>query len=309
VKVSIIVPTYNRCESLKSLLESLKGLWLPDAIKCEVVVIDNNSTDGTKSIIEDYLSLKEPKIRYIFEGKQGKSKALNAGIRQAEGDIIVFTDDDCIPASDWIICIANEFLNDPSISVLGGRVELYDKMDKPITICSFEDKTFLFSPTQLYFPPLIIGCNMAVRRKVFEEVGEFDPLLGPGTKSGAVAEDIDFLYRAYKKKFKILSTPKALVFHNHGRKTEAEVNAALRGYFIGRGAFYCKYLLRADLPILKMAFREVYSDVKTLTKGFILGKNFSHHKFRLRSLLFGVFSYLKSRAFGRVSENLFQISL
>jgi hypothetical protein len=85
-----------------------------------------------------------------------------------------------------------------------------------------------------------------------------------------------------------------LVFHKHGRKTQAQDHAVKRTYFIGRGAFYCKYLLEADAAILKMALEEIYSLVKTIAKGFILKREFPLHKILFRSLLLGGYYYFKA---------------
>ena len=294
MKISIIIATYNRCKDLKFLLESLKDLQLPDAIQCEVLVIDNNSTDCTKVVTESYLVSKYPKVRYIFEQRQGKSNALNTGIRQAEGDILVFTDDDCIPDSAWIMSIAKEFVNNPSLSALGGRVELYNKEDIDIATI-YQDERMVINGLRQLFPPMIIGCNMAIMKGAIEEVGEFDPLLGPGSKIGATAEDVDLIYRIMRKGFKIVYTPNVLVYHNHGRRTENEIIALMKGYYKGQGAFYWKHIHRMD--IVKMVFKNIYNTSKTLLKGIIIRKNFPYHKIFLPSLLLGAIYYQKANSF------------
>ena len=96
---------------------------------------------------------------------------------------------------------------------------------------------------------------MFFTRRVLDEVGEFDTKFGAGTKI-ASGEDTDFLYRAYKQGFKILYSPEVLLYHNHGRKTEAQARSSSRGYALGRGAFYCKHIGK-DLEVLNLACTDI----------------------------------------------------
>lgn len=152
MKISIIIATYNRCQKLEFLLESLKNLRLPDELKCEVLVIDNNSTDSTRQVTANYLFSEHPGFRYIFEQRQGKSYALNTGVREAGGDILALTDDDCVPDPYWINAIVREFSQDPSLSVVGGRVELYNKADEPQTIVPHGERVCIPCPWQVCSP-------------------------------------------------------------------------------------------------------------------------------------------------------------
>ena len=293
MKISIIISTYNGCQKLKILLNALKKLSLSDANACEVLIVDNNSSDDTKKVVGDYLSSENPTFKYLFEKRQGKSHALNLGIREADGEILVFTDDDCVPDSYWIESIVNEFESDPSLSVLGGRVELYDKEDRPHSISYSTKRVKITHPREVCRIPLIMGNNMAIRRNVFDVISEFDPLLGPGSICG-VAEDTEFLYRIYKREYKMVYSPEALVFHKHGRKTQQEDDAVNRGYGMGRGGLYFKHILRLDYKIVGIACEEVYSLSKTLLKGFLVRKNFRYHRITLPALFAGAFRYYKA---------------
>jgi GT2 family glycosyltransferase len=106
---------------------------------------------------------------------------------------------------------------------------------------------------------------MIFTRKAFDEVGFFDTDFGAGTKI-ASAEDLDFLYRALKKHLKMVYAPDVLLYHNHGRRIEAQLHASHRGYLIGRGAFYSKHIVRGDRVILKMASREIAGIAVSLCK-------------------------------------------
>jgi GT2 family glycosyltransferase len=256
IQISVVICSYNRCQSLVALLRSL---WshpsLPTAA-WDVLVVDNNSADGTRKAVESLIEDGFTNLNYVFEGRQGKSFALNTGVKESKGKILAFTDDDCIVGCNWLPAILKEFEADPDLEGIGGRVELYDTT-APIAHRTYRQRTIILRPDQAV--SMIIGCNMAFRRSVFNLVGGFDPGLGPGSEFGAVFEDIDFLYRVYKAKLKILYSPDVLVHHNHRRSTGTQVEKARKGYLIGRGAFYCKHILACDRDVLKFAYWQTAS--------------------------------------------------
>ena len=116
-KISLIIVTYNRKDMLEEVLSAIvTQTRLPD----EVIVVDNNSSDATKEVV---LSFKDKlNMHYVFEGVQGTSTARNTGIKNASNDIIVFTDDDCVPEKEWLYHLEQPFLRDPSIGVVGGEI-------------------------------------------------------------------------------------------------------------------------------------------------------------------------------------------
>ena len=190
-------------------------------------------------------------VRYIFEGKQGLSHARNTGVRASRGEIIAFTDDDCIVDKYWLLHILNTFLSNPSLSIVGGRVELYNPGDRSISIVTF--KTSSMSSSFHEISKRIIGCNMSYVRNVFDQIGYFDTRFGVGSRIPA-SEEKDFLYRACKKGMRIFYSPDVLVYHNHGRRSDYQVDLLIKGYTIGRWAFYCKYI--TDLHIARRAYGE-----------------------------------------------------
>jgi len=205
-------------------------------------------------------------IKYVVEEHVGKSHAENKGIAEAKGHILAFTDDDCIVDPNWVSSISSEFSTDPSLAGLGGRVELFNKEDRPVSIRTINEKLEFSSPDQLF--KIFIGCNMAFTRNVFDEVGLFDPDLGPGTRFQD-AEDSDLIYRTFKQGLKIIYSPHVLVFHDHGRRTLAAVDKAQKGYHIGRGAFYWKHISRGDRNIAQLAYKEAMALTKRMVKNFI----------------------------------------
>ncbi len=113
----MVVVTYNRAKMLKEALESLTTQSRPPD---EVLVVDNNSSDDTMAVAEsfgDRLNMK-----YVFEPVQGTSTARNTGIRNTQGDVIVFLDDDCVAEADWLHYMEMPFAKDPSIGMVGGQI-------------------------------------------------------------------------------------------------------------------------------------------------------------------------------------------
>jgi GT2 family glycosyltransferase len=283
--ISVIICTHNRSHDLKAVMNSLEQLIIPKGLKWEAVIVDNNSNDDTKSLVHDFVQKGTLPVRYMCERRQGKSYALNTGIEDARGEILAFTDDDCITDPQWIMSILEEFTSDASLSGIGGRVELYDKGDKPVTIRTNRERKLFSSLDQLF--SLIPGCNMAFTRRVFDVVGGFDTNLGPGTKLRLIAEDSDFLYRVFKKGFKVVYSPDILVYHNHGRKTDAQVLALNVGYVRGRGAFYCKHILLGQGDILKMAAWESWSLIKDIIRNFFSSTTLEKQRSFLCALIIG----------------------
>jgi glycosyltransferase involved in cell wall biosynthesis len=271
MEISVIVATCNRDEALMATLRSLAESQVPADLPWEVLVVDNNSTDCTKIVVEAFIGEGHSRFRYLFEPRQGKAFAINTGIREATGRIIALTDDDCIVDSQWIMSILQEYDSDPDLAVVGGRVELYDQRDKAITVRVSQQRLLVSSvPFEPSFIP-IIGCNVAFKRKVYDEIGNFDHNLGPGSKGHLVADDTDFLYRAYKNGFKVVYSPDVLVYHNHGRRTDAAGAAVSQQYVRGRGAFYCKHVLRRDDAVIKMAYWETLGVTKSLVRKLLAG--------------------------------------
>src|ERR1041384_4533221 len=94
MRLDVIVPTYNRQDLLPSALESLFAAEIPAGLEVSVTVIDNNSTDGTRGVIDSFQKRFGDRIHYVFESQQGRSHALNAGIYATSGDLIGIIDDD-----------------------------------------------------------------------------------------------------------------------------------------------------------------------------------------------------------------------
>lgn len=220
--VSIIIATYNRCQSLKGTLESLSQQTLDHSFDHEIIVVDNNSTDQTKTTVESFMPRFDGKLRYFLEPKRGKSNALNKGVKEARGEIIAFTDDDVIADPFWLMSMARCF-KIHQCDFAGGRVlPLYqqetprwikdnaDLLTGPIVRYDFGENVKRLEKFQKPFHEFI-GANFALKKELFEEVGMFRADLGPGT--GTMGEDTEFIKRLTKKNKIFYYCGKAVVWH------------------------------------------------------------------------------------------------
>jgi len=250
--ISVVVCTYKRADKLPHCLNKLLAMNGADGLRWEIVCVDSNTTSESRQIIEEFARSSPIPIRYVFEPDPRLSLARNAGLRHASGDILAFTDDDCLVDPNWLVTIWKEFRADDSLAILAGRLELHNPDDLPICIRTFRDRIPI-GPTSFF--SLSGTSNMAFRRRVVDAIGGFDPEFGPGA-SLLAAEDSDFVYRALKVGLTAIYSPDVLIFHDHGRRTMAERRKVERAYVISRGAFYLKHILTWDSQVMRLAYWE-----------------------------------------------------
>src|ERR1700674_3750141 len=123
MKISIILCTYNRYQSLTRALESVAASQMPESVDWQVLILDNNSKDQTREVAEAFCRRYPSHFRYVFESQQGKSFALNRGIREAPGEILAFIDDDITVEPTWLFELTKP-LSAPKWAGTGGRLYL-----------------------------------------------------------------------------------------------------------------------------------------------------------------------------------------
>src|SRR3954451_20649569 len=182
MRFSILIATYNRAEQLRETLASLSRLEIDTP--WEVVVVDNNSSDHTREVVEEAARLFPVRVRYVFEHEQGRSAALNAGFRVAEGEIFVTTDDDVRVDKDWLKHI--EFgLATKQCDYVGGRVIPLWESEPPRWLPRSNGRLWAvialldYGRESLRFGARVpLGVNMAMRRQAIERIGGFDTRIG-----------------------------------------------------------------------------------------------------------------------------------
>ena len=182
MKYSIVIATYHRARDLRDTLQSLAGLdadgpW-------EVIVVDNNSPDDTRQVVESTAAGFPVELRYVFEREQGRSPALNAGIRAACGRIIATTDDDVRVERDWLTR-ASAALAQHGCDYVGGRVLPIWGAQPPAWIPNHASQQWGvialldYGQAPLEFGARVpLGVNMAFTRDAFDRAGLFDPHTG-----------------------------------------------------------------------------------------------------------------------------------
>ena len=130
MKISVVLCTYNRCQSLDKTLESVAASILSAETEWEVLIVDNNSNDRTKDVVESFSSRYPGRFRYLFEPRQGKSFALNAGVRESLGNVLAFLDDDVTVEPTWLGILAAP-LNGNEWAGTGGRTLLERPFSPP----------------------------------------------------------------------------------------------------------------------------------------------------------------------------------
>jgi glycosyltransferase involved in cell wall biosynthesis len=201
--VSVVVGTYNRCQLLAGALECLIAQECPE-LRYELIVVDNNSTDNTRDVINSF-AVRDPRVRYVFEERQGISFARNAGINQSRSPIVAFTDDDVRVAPDWISTIKKTFDAHAEIGFIGGKVLpvwpvtppewLTRQHWSPLGLQDHGDQEFYLEPGRVTG---VIGANLVVRRELFERVGMFAPEVQLVKGSIGTMEDHEFIIRLWR---------------------------------------------------------------------------------------------------------------
>jgi glycosyltransferase involved in cell wall biosynthesis len=261
--VSLIVCTRNRAAKLRRLLQAFHSLEMPSGSRVEFIVVDNGSTDETPQVCKTAEEMFNGRMRCFFSAEPGVGHARNLGMAHARGDIFAFIDDDVVPKHDWLTVICQQFAADAELALLSGQVQLYDPLDLPLTIRTSTTRRRFDSIADAF--SLLAGCNFAVRRQYVEKVRGFDSHFGAGTPFPV--EDSDFFYRVWRAEGKLIYEPSMFVWHDHGRRSTADKCALVRGYMIGRGAFYSKHVFARDKSVLQACYWELTGLVKALFRG------------------------------------------
>jgi len=220
MKITVILCTYNRCQSLVNTLEDVAASKLEDSVEWEVLVVDNNSKDRTREVVAEISRRYPGRFRYLFEPQQGKSYALNTGVREARGHVLAFVDDDVAVEPTWLQNLTAP-LDGGKWAGAGGRTLLPGAFSPPewMTMEGRDSQgdvlAALFDigpePCELNRPPY--GTNMAFRREMFEKHGLFRTDLGPQPGSEIRSEDTEFGRRLMAAGEKLRYEPSAIAYH------------------------------------------------------------------------------------------------
>ncbi len=223
MRISVVICTFNRSCRLADALTSLLAQQNINRIDCEIIVVDNNSTDGTDAVVGQFMPRFNNRLRYYFEPTQGLSVARNSGIRIATGEIIAFIDDDVIVDEQWLNNIGKYFKNNADLVAIAGRVlpkffgerPSWLKFDQqhilrgPLNYYDHGDKAFLLKGEGGQF----IGTNMIFHKRVFERNGLFACELKKINGRYLLTEDSEFFLRLSRRGEAIMYAPDVMLEH------------------------------------------------------------------------------------------------
>lgn len=174
--VSVIIPVYNDSERLQLCLQALAKQTHPQE-QYEVVVVDNASQEDIKSVVNQF-----SQARYTYESQPGSYIARNQGISAAKGNLLAFTDSDCIPSPDWLERGTKHFLNTPNCGLVAGKISLFFQDPLHPTAVELYEKIVLnfLQDRKIADHQFGMTANIFTSRAVIESVGSFDSALKSG---------------------------------------------------------------------------------------------------------------------------------
>ena len=248
--VSAVICTRNRPDLIGTAVASVLANTYPTF---DLLVVDQSDDPRTGEIVRE-MAAAHPNLRYMHTPTPGLSRAYNIGVRETQGDVLAFTDDDCVAPPNWIESVAAAFAAEPEADMLYGQVLLPKSLkDSPDIIPTLA----IDRPQRLSrrdgFRIYGMGANFGARRRLFERIGGFDEILGGGGPLKS-SQDFDLQYRAYLAGATVLLRPEVQVDH-YGVRTHAQWPATLRAYGFGDGAFYTKHIRCGDVYALGLFLR------------------------------------------------------
>ncbi|MEJ2643562.1 MAG: glycosyltransferase [Gammaproteobacteria bacterium] len=221
--ISVIVCTFNRADNLPECVAHLDRQQGLTGVEWEVVIVDNNSTDDTADVVRDLQSGSTTTIRYVFEAEQGLSAARNRGIAEAASPYLCFIDDDIRVEPQWLRAVFDGFAQH-SADAVGGRILVQTKTPLPAWI-NDDMRGFLghrdFGSEPHYMDGITefpFGGNMALSRRIIEQVGGFDTRMGRKGEGKTreelfKGEETDYFQRVAATGGRLYYAPDATVHH------------------------------------------------------------------------------------------------
>jgi glucosyl-dolichyl phosphate glucuronosyltransferase len=308
MRLDVVIPTYNRASLLARTLESLLHAERPDGLDVGVLVVDNRSTDSTKSLVESFMPRFAGRLRYLYEPQPGRSHALNAGIATGRGDLVGMIDDDEQVDHGWFTTIATafadpatDFIGGPYLPVWGGERPAWVGRAYGAVIGWVEcgDTIQQFGPS---CTAMLMGGNAVIRRSLLERVGPYSVDLGrtPGGRLLS-CEDEDMFARLTAVGARGFYRPDLII--HHYVSPERLTKRYFRRWCFWRGVSQgtidrrrpanVPYLLGVPRYIIGVAVRGTFQTIRSLfgawdpahifknelawwdLAGFVYGKHFS----------------------------------
>ncbi len=246
-RVSVVICAYNAERTMDACLASLRGLRYPDY---EVVIVNDGSTDSTRAISEHY-----PEFILINQENRGLSVARNVGAARATGEIVAYTDSDCVVDPDWLSYLVDKFVEGGFVAVGGPNFPPPEDSAVAAYVAASPG-----GPTHVLLNDEIAehipGCNMAFTKRALDEVGGFEPIFA------AAGDDVDLCWRLQNKGHVIGFSPAATVWHFR-RNTVRDYLKQQRGYGKAEALLYFKHPYRFNMLGQSRWLGRIYGDFTT----------------------------------------------
>ena len=246
MRLSVVICTWNRCQLLRQTLEQMTKLAIPAGLEWEVLGVNNKCTDATDEVLAEFAG-RLP-LRRLYEGQAGKSHALNLAMREAQGEYLVYTDDDVLTDAHWLAEYDQAFRRWPQAALFGGPVEPWFagtpprwlEEALPIIESAYAVRRIAGAPAPIEPRFVPFGANLAIRKQ--EQLRfPFDPAFGPrvelpaggraGVKVGG--EESMVLWKMLEAGCQGWWVPGARVRHYLAQ--ERQTSAYLRDFYFGHG--------------------------------------------------------------------------
>lgn len=265
--VSVVVPTYKRQEKLSQTLESLRDQTYPKN-SFEVLIVEDGSREA-QEVVERIFSLSKLNYHYFWQENAGPAKARNLGVDKAKGEIIAFTDDDCVVPENWLEKIVEGFKKHPEVAGVGGYLEANEEMLKKNIFARYERfvsrRDYVQTDRELisgFTNPAGGTNNVAYKKKVLEEAQGFDESFPV-----AAGEDADLKWRITQKGHQLLFIPLKVEHH----QTYTLSSFLKQSFNRGIGSYYFEKKWDKAPAKTTLYFRGFYLPIK-LIRDLLFGK-------------------------------------
>lgn len=257
-KVSVVICAYNAERTMDACLASLRTLRYPNY---EVVIVNDGSTDRTLEISQRY-----PECTLISQENKGLSVARNVGYQNSTGEIIAYTDSDCVADPDWLTYLAYKFVYSGFVAVGGPNLPPPEDSAVAAYVAAAPG-----GPTHVLIDDEVAehipGCNMAFTKAALEEIGGFDPL------HRAAGDDVDLCWRLQNNGHQIGFSPAAQVWHFRRNTIKAYLKQQM-GYGQAEAQLYFKHPFRFNMLGQSQWIGRIYGDIGM---SFFTGKPVIYH--------------------------------
>ncbi|HEX7408815.1 MAG TPA: glycosyltransferase [Candidatus Binatia bacterium] len=244
-RISVVICAYNADRTMDACLASLRTLRYPNY---EVIVVNDGSTDRTLEISQRYAE-----VRLFSQENKGLSVARNVGIENASGEIVAFTDSDCVVDPDWLTYLAYKFVHGGFVAVGGPNLPPPEDARVPACVAASPG-----GPTHVLIDDEVAehipGCNMAFLKSAFDEVGGFDPIYR------AAGDDVDMCWRFQNHGYPIAFSPAAMVWHFRRNTIKAYLKQQM-GYGKAEAQLYFKHPFRFNMLGQSQWIGRIYGDL------------------------------------------------